>query len=323
MSKRVMIVEDEDLIAKSISFALRREGFETEIARDGEGALDAFRARPADVLILDIVLAGGLTGFDVCRIVRTETIAPIIMLSARGAETDKVLGLERGADDYVTKPFSMHELIARVQAHLRRVDFDHTGAADTVRSVGDITIDRVTREVTVAGEPVHLTVSEFALLGLLSERRGEVVPRAELLARLWSPDFDGATRTCDAHIRRLRTKIEHDPRRPRADPHGQRRRLPARAVARRSAPGEARPCSSARRGGESGAGMEPVVGRRGEPDRLAAGGGAALAVVRKRQPIVERGRAAQDLVRGALHPRRGVQDPRCSPRADPATAAAS
>jgi len=214
MSKRVLIVEDEELIAKSISFGLRREGYETEIARDGEAALDAFRARPTDVVILDIVLAGSLTGFDVCRIIRAESIAPIIMLSARGAETDKVLGLERGADDYVTKPFSMHELIARVQAHLRRVDFARTGAADTVRSVGDLVIDRVSREVKIGGEPVHLTVSEFALLGLLSERPGEVVPRAELLARLWSPDFVGETRTCDAHIRRLRAKIERDPRRP-------------------------------------------------------------------------------------------------------------
>ena len=214
MSKRVLIVEDEDLIARSIAFALRREGFDTEIARDGEGALDAFRARPADAIVLDIVLAGGLTGFDVCRIARTETVAPIIMLSARGAETDKVLGLERGAADYVTKPFSMHELIARVQAHLRRVDFDRTGAADTVRSVGGVTIDRVSREVTVGGEPVHLTVSEFALLELLSERAGEVVPRTELLARLWSPEFSGETRTCDAHIRRLRAKVEQDPRRP-------------------------------------------------------------------------------------------------------------
>ena len=210
-----MIVEDEELIAKSIAFALRREGFETEIARDGETALGILRERPADVLILDLVLAGSLTGFDVCRIVRTETIAPIIMLSARGAETDKVLGLERGADDYVTKPFSMHELIARVRAHLRRVEFDHTGAADNVRRIGDLTLHRVSREVTVEGEPVHLTVSEFALLGLLSERPGEVVPREDLLARLWSPDFNGETRTCDAHIRRLRAKIERDPRRPR------------------------------------------------------------------------------------------------------------
>ena len=137
------------------------------------------------------------------------------MLSARGAETDRVLGLERGADDYVTKPFSMHELIARVRAHLRRVEFDHTGAADNVRRIGDLTLHQVSREVTVEGEPVHLTVSEFALLGLLSERPGEVVPREDLLARLWSPDFNGATRTCDAHIRRLRAKIERDPRRPR------------------------------------------------------------------------------------------------------------
>ena len=183
MSKRILIVEDEELIARSVAFALRREGFETETASDGRTGLDAARARPPDVLILDIVLPGELSGSDVCRMLRGETIAPIIMLTALGTETDRVLGFERGADDYVTKPFLMPELIARVRAHLRRAEFDRTGSPTTLR-----------RDVTVDGEPVHLTVSEFELLALLSERPGEVVSRRELVSRLWSSEFEGETR---------------------------------------------------------------------------------------------------------------------------------
>jgi len=214
MSKRILIVEDEELIARSVAFALRREGFETETASDGRTGLDAARARPPDVLILDIILPGELSGSDVCRMLRGETIAPIIMLSALGSETDRVLGFERGADDYVTKPFLMPELIARVRAHLRRAEFDRTGSPTTLRRVGGLTVDRIRREVTVDGEPVHLTVSEFELLALLSERPGEVVSRRELVSRLWSSEFEGETRTCDTHVRRLRAKIEHDPARP-------------------------------------------------------------------------------------------------------------
>ena len=214
MSKRILIVEDEELIARSVAFALRREGFETETASDGRTGLDAARARPPDVLILDIILPGELSGSDVCRMLRGETIAPIIMLSALGSETDRVLGFERGADDYVTKPFLMPELIARVRAHLRRAEFDRTGSPTTLRRVGGLTVDTIRREVTVDGEPVHLTVSEFELLALLSERPGEVVSRRELVSRLWSSEFEGETRTCDTHVRRLRAKIEDDPARP-------------------------------------------------------------------------------------------------------------
>ena len=214
MSKRILIVEDEELIARSVAFALRREGFETETASDGRTGLDAARARPPDVLILDIILPGELSGSDVCRMLRGETIAPIIMLSALGTETDRVLGFERGADDYVTKPFLMPELIARVRAHLRRAEFDRTGSPTTLRRVGGLTVDTIRREVTVDGEPVHLTGSEFQLLALLSERPGEVVSRRELVSRLWSSEFEGETRTCDAHVRRLRAKIEDDPSTP-------------------------------------------------------------------------------------------------------------
>ena len=213
MRKRILIVEDEELIARSVAFALRREGFEAEIAPDGQTALDAARARPPDALILDVVLPGDLSGSDVCSVLRAETTAPIIMLTARGTETDRVLGLERGADDYVTKPFLMHELIARVRAHLRRVELDRTGSV-TVRRVGALTIDTIRREVTVDGKVVHLTVSEFELLSLLSERPGEVVSRRELVARLWASEFEVETRACDAHVRRLRAKIEDDPARP-------------------------------------------------------------------------------------------------------------
>ena len=214
MSKRILIVEDEELIARSVAFALRREGFETETASDGRTGLDAARARPPDVLILDIILPGELSGSDVCRMLRGETIAPIIMLSALGSETDRVLLFERGADDYVTKPFLMNELMARVRAHLRRAEFDRTGSPTTLRRVGGLTVDTIRREVTVDGEPVHLTVSEFELLALLSERPGEVVSRRELVSRLWSSEFEGETRTCDTHVRRLRAKIEDDPARP-------------------------------------------------------------------------------------------------------------
>ncbi|HVA29700.1 MAG TPA: response regulator transcription factor [Gaiellaceae bacterium] len=215
MSKRILIVEDEELIAKAVAFAFRREGYETETARDGEAALEAARARPPDALIVDIVLPGELSGSDVCSILRRETIAPILMLTARAGVADRVLGFERGADDYVTKPFMMHELIARVRAHLRRAEFNRAGSTTTLRRLGELTLDTMRREVTVGGEPVHLTVSEFQVLALLTERPGEVVSRQELVARLWSNTFDGETRTCDAHVRRLRAKIEENPASPR------------------------------------------------------------------------------------------------------------
>ncbi len=214
MSKRILVVEDEDLIAKSISFALRREGLKVELARDGETALASLHDRTADLVVLDIVLAGPLSGFDVCRAIRQESTIPIVMLSARGSDIDKVIGFERGADDYVTKPFAMSELIARIQAHLRRRDYDRTGATSGSHTCGDLTVDLIHHRVTLAGDPVRLTVSEFAVLALLVERPNEPVSREEIVARLWSADFAGETRTCDAHVRRLRSKIERDPRRP-------------------------------------------------------------------------------------------------------------
>jgi two-component system response regulator RegX3 len=215
MAKRVLIVEDEELIARSLAFSLRREGFEVDLAYEGRGALAAARDKEPDVVILDLVLPGELDGYDVCRRLREQTMAAIVMVSARGTEIDKVLGLERGADDYVTKPFSTPELIARIRAHLRRIDVDRHGGEVSVRNVGELTIDRGRRAVTLGGTPVKLTASEFVVLEALSERPEEVVTRSDLIARLWSSDFAGDTRACDAHIRRLRAKIEDDPRRPK------------------------------------------------------------------------------------------------------------
>lgn len=213
MRRRILIAEDEPIIARSIAFGLRREGFDTEIASTGSAAVEAARARPPDLVVLDVVLPGELNGYDVCRELRTIGGMPIVMLSARGTEMDRVLGLERGADDYMTKPFSMAELIARVHARLRRIELDRTPDA-AARFVGSLRIDLLKREVTLDGEPIHLTVSEFNVLDLLSERPGEVVSRKQIMSRLWSSSFDGDTRTCDAHVRRLRRKIERDPSSP-------------------------------------------------------------------------------------------------------------
>ncbi len=215
MRERILIVEDEALIARAVAYALRCEGFDVEIASDGANGLAAARACPPDLVILDIVLPGGISGSDVCREIRAESIVPIIILSARDSETDRVLGLERGADDYVPKPFSMPELIARTRAQLRRRNLDRATVADSVRDVGDLAIDTLQREVTVGGERVQLTPSEFELLAFLSERPGRVTTRQEIVSRLWSSDFVGDTRACDAHIRRLRAKIEADATQPR------------------------------------------------------------------------------------------------------------
>ena len=213
MKARILIVEDEELTARAMAFAFEREGTETEIAADGETAIRAARERPPDAILLDVTLPGPLDGFDICRLLRDETTAPILVVSARGTETDRVLGLERGADDYVTKPFSMAELIARVRAQLRRVELDRR--SDSVRVVGDIAVDLEKREVEVEGRRRMLTTTEFKLLALLAERAGGVVSRDELMSELWARPFSGQSRACDAHIRRLRSKIERDPRRPR------------------------------------------------------------------------------------------------------------
>ncbi len=213
MSERILVVEDEELIARSVAFALRREGYEVETAATGAAALEAAERQAPDLVLLDLVLPGGLAGLDVCRELRVRSTVPIVVLTARHGEMDKVVALERGADDYVVKPFSLPELVGRVRAHLRRVELDRTSSAPT-RRIGDLEIDLFRRQVTLAGEDLHLTPSEFELLALLSERPGAAYTRHEIVERLWSSEFVGDTRSCDAHIARLRRKLERDPRRP-------------------------------------------------------------------------------------------------------------
>jgi two-component system response regulator RegX3 len=213
MSAKILIVEDEPLIANSVAYALKREGFETEIAGDGLAALEAARARPADLVILDLILPG-LSGMDVAVRLRQQTTVPIIMLTARDRDVDKALGFERGADDYVVKPFSMIELIARVRAQLRRRELDRAGTPAAVRRVGGVEIDLARHTVTVDAAPVRLTPSEYEILALLTERPDEVFDRREIVSRLWSSDYVGDMRACDSHIARLRRKIERDPDNP-------------------------------------------------------------------------------------------------------------
>src|SRR5262249_4308536 len=196
-----------------VAFSLRREGFDVDEARDGESALEAARAEPFDLVILDVMLPGR-SGNEVCRTLRAESDVPILMLTARDGESDRVLGLELGADDYVTKPFSTRELASRVRAILRRRHLDRANGGRTARRLGALRIDLVRREVLVGGERVHLTLSEFKVLTLLAEQPGEVVSRRELMQHLWSSEHVGDEHACEVHVSNLRRKIERDPSRP-------------------------------------------------------------------------------------------------------------
>ena len=213
---RVLIVEDEPDLADPLAYLLRREGYEVEIAEDGTLALAAFRERGADILLLDLMLPG-MPGTEVCRQLRLTTQVPIIMLTARGEEADRVAGLELGADDYVTKPFSVRELLGRVRAQLRRRELDRASTVEGGSSsieAGDVSIDLARHLVTVRGEPVNLTRSEFQVLRLLADRPGQVFSRLEIMEELWQSEFSGDVRACDVHISNLRQKIERDPQDP-------------------------------------------------------------------------------------------------------------
>jgi len=214
VSERILLVEDDSLTAEGVAFVLREEGFEVDVTEDGGTALERARARPPDLVVLDIRLPGGVSGMDVCRELRSESAVPILMLTGRGSEVETVLALERGADDYVTKPFSLAELVARVRALLRGRALARAGGG-AIREVGTLRIDLVRHEVTVDGELIHTTPSEFSLLALLAERADEPVSRSELCIRLWGTDRSLDTRACDLHVGRLRRKIEADPSRPR------------------------------------------------------------------------------------------------------------
>jgi two-component system response regulator RegX3 len=209
---RVLLVDDEPAIRDAVEYALRNEGFEVDPVGDGEAALEAALRKEHDVVVLDLMLPG-MSGTEVCRRLRAESAVPIVMLTARGAELDRVLGLEIGADDYVTKPFSMAELIGRIRAILRRRDLDRSGPGGTLR-VGSLELDPLRHEARVGGEVKRLTPSEFRLLLLLAKDPGRVFSRREIMQHLWDSDYVGDQRACDIHISNLRHKLEPDPANP-------------------------------------------------------------------------------------------------------------
>ena len=211
----VLVVEDEEAFIEALSVGLRREGFNVEIARDGAEALDRFDEVQPDLVLLDVMLPT-VSGLDVCREMRHRSDVPIIMVTAKTAEIDTVVGLEVGADDYVTKPYRLRDLVARMRAVLRR----HPRSGDTVVEARDVLrvdgveLDPDSHEVRVRGELVTLPLKEFELLALLMENAGRVLPRGTLIDRVWGSDYVGDTKTLDVHVKRLRSKIEDDPSRP-------------------------------------------------------------------------------------------------------------
>jgi DNA-binding response OmpR family regulator len=213
MSQTILLVDDDPGVLDVVAFMLRREGFDVDEERDGTAALERARANPYDIVILDVMLPGA-SGTDVCRALRAESDVPIVMLTARDAEIDRVLGLELGADDYVTKPFSTAELLSRVRAILRRRELDRATGGVTRRELGGLQIDLSRHEVTVDGDRVHLTLSEFKVLSLLAEQPERVISRRELMQHLWASEHVGDEHACEVHISNLRRKIEKDPTQP-------------------------------------------------------------------------------------------------------------
>jgi len=211
---RVLIVEDEESLAEPLAYLLRKEGFQATVATDGPAALAEFDQSGADIVLLDLMLPG-MSGTDVCRNLRARSSVPVIMLTARDSEIDKVLGLELGADDYVTKPYSARELIARIRAVLRRgTDADEVGYGEPLLDSGPIRMDVERHVVSVHGDPVALPLKEFDLLEYLLRNKGRVLTRGQLIDRVWGADYVGDTKTLDVHVKRLRSKIEADPANP-------------------------------------------------------------------------------------------------------------
>jgi len=209
----ILVVEDEASLADAVRYNLEREGFRVAVAADGPSALERFEAERPGLVILDLMLPG-MSGLDVCREIRARSPVPIVILTAKDAEADKVAGLELGADDYVTKPFSMRELVSRVRAHLRRAGMLSPAAAEEVLRGGPVEMDVARHEVRVRGEPVALPPKEFELLEAFLRRRGRLLTRDFLIEEVWGPGYVGDTRTLDVHVKRLRRKIERDPHRP-------------------------------------------------------------------------------------------------------------
>ena len=208
---RILIVEDEQSYRDALSYMLQREGFDVAEAADGQSGLSEFDRNGADLVLLDLMMPG-MSGTEVCRQLRLRGNVPVIMVTARDSEIDKIVGLELGADDYVTKPFSHRELVARIRAVLRRGQ--DAELLPEVVEVGDVRMDIERHEVSVSGRAVRLALKEFELLELLLRNAGRVMTRAQLIDRVWGSDYVGDTKTLDVHVKRLRSKIEPDPARP-------------------------------------------------------------------------------------------------------------
>ncbi|HSP28315.1 MAG TPA: response regulator transcription factor, partial [Ilumatobacteraceae bacterium] len=215
----VLVVEDEASFVEALTIGLRREGFEVVVAVDGAEALELFDATQPDIVLLDVMLPK-ISGIDVCRQLRKKTQVPIIMVTAKGAEIDTVVGLEVGADDYVTKPYRLRELVARMRAVLRRTELNGSGGGGAVAftpgvvQVGDVSLDPEEHRVSVGGQELSLPLKEFELLHILLANAGRVLPRETLIDRVWGNDYVGDTKTLDVHVKRLRSKVEVDPAAP-------------------------------------------------------------------------------------------------------------
>jgi two-component system response regulator RegX3 len=210
---RILVVEDEESFSDALSYMLRKEGFEVAVSSNGPDGIDEFDRGGADLVLLDLMLPG-LSGLEVCRQLRQKSDVPVIMLTAKDAEVDKVVGLEIGADDYVTKPFSARELVARIRAVLRRRG-EAEEAATAVLEAGPVRMDVDRHVVTVNGAPATMPLKEFELLEFLLRNSGRVLTRGQLIDRIWGSDYVGDTKTLDVHVKRLRAKVEADPSRPR------------------------------------------------------------------------------------------------------------
>jgi two-component system, OmpR family, response regulator RegX3 len=211
---RVLVVEDEESFSDALSYMLRREGYDTVVAATGTDALAEFDRAGADIVLLDLMLPG-LSGTEVCRALRARSAVPIIMLTAKDSEIDKVVGLELGADDYVTKPYSARELVARMRAVLRRRTEAEPATAESTLAAGPVRLDVDRHVVAVDGRPISLPLKEFDLLELLLRNAGRVLTRGQLIDRVWGADYVGDTKTLDVHVKRLRAKLEPDPANPK------------------------------------------------------------------------------------------------------------
>jgi two-component system response regulator RegX3 len=212
-STRILVVEDEESLADTVRYNLEREGYAVAVAADGRRALERFRHETPSLVILDLMLPE-ISGLDVCRQIRQISNVPIIMVTAKDSEADKVSGLELGADDYVTKPFSVRELVSRVRAHLRREEMTGGTPSSSTFSGGPVELDPSRHEVRVRGELVAVPPKEFALLEMLLRLKGRLLTRDHLIAEVWGSDYFGDTKTLDVHVKRLRQKVEEDPHEP-------------------------------------------------------------------------------------------------------------